>query len=548
MPEPFTARERRVLDKHFSNTDNNVFGIITPKQVDRGALMSRYSRTKKSMRRVFLDEFLTNKDRGEEFYDRVLQEYGDDSVAELGEAQIAIEGLSNIAVKKIEDRRIGLSYLEKSSRYVTWNEKDGKGRYKFYRDDPILANSKFADVYEYSCNLSFDVYSKSIEPMIRYVRERYPIERYSFRDSRDGRNKLYGKLKTESDIKTAHMIYKGSTKAKALDILRGLLPASTLTNVGITGNGRAFEYLLTVLGSSNLKEETDLATSIKKELEVSIKSFVKRADDKYGIALKRYQRDLKAKTKDIMTSKKIGLQKNSKRDDTGQYTKLVDYEPEKKAMNKIVTSILYEQADGMSYNDIQKQVRKIPDEQKTQVIAEFASLRSNRRHRPPRAFENVYYTFDLRNNFGMFRDLHRHRALTLQRQLLTTDHGYTIPDEVSMLGMQGDYRDCMENTRDAFEQIRSKHPEQAQYVVNFGYNYPYFMKFNLREACHLIELRTIPQGHADYRKVAQQIFQEMVNVHPNLSKIIRYADMKDYDLERFESEKRTADKKNRKKL
>ena len=546
MSELFTVKEKRVLDKHFSNTDSGVFGIITPKQVDRGALMSRYSRTDKSMRRVFLDEFLTNKNRGEEFYDRVLQEYGDDSVAELGEAQIAIEGLSNIAVKKIEDRRIGLSYLEKSSRYVTWNKKDSYGRYRFYREDPILSSSRFADTYEQSCNLSFDVYAKNIEPMIKYIREKYPIERYSFKDSIDGKSKLFGKLKTEADIRTSNMIYRGSTKAKALDILRGLLPASTLTNVGITGNGRAFEYLLTILGSSDLKEEQDLAASIKKELEVSIKSFVKRADDKYGRAFKKYQRELKAKTRDVVT-KKIRRQKKVMKNKTNTYTRLVDYEPEKTAINKIITSILYEQATGMSYSDIQAQVKKIPDAQKTQIITEFAALRSNRRHRPARAFENVYYTFDLCNNFGMFRDLHRHRALTLQRQLLTTDHGYTIPDEVITLGIQNDYRDCMENTKDAFEQIRAEYPEQAQYVVNFGYNYPYFMKFNLREACHLIELRTVPQGHADYRKVAQEIFQEMVRVHPNLSKIIRYADMKNYDLERFESEKRTAEKKNRRK-
>ena len=259
----FTVEEKKILLDHFSNTDGNVFAIITPRQVDRGALMSRYSRTDKSMRRIFLDEFLKNENRGEEFYNRVLLEYGDDSVAELGEAQIAVEGLSNIAVKKIEDRRIGLSYLEKSSRYVAWNKKT-KGQYRFYRD-PEIMKSKFADLYEDTCNFSFDVYSKNIEPMIDYVREKYPIERYSFKDSKDGKEKSFSKLKDENDIKSANMIYKGSTKAKALDILRGLLPASTLTNVGITGNGRAFEYLLTVLGSSELHEERDLASKIKRE-------------------------------------------------------------------------------------------------------------------------------------------------------------------------------------------------------------------------------------------------------------------------------------------
>jgi len=531
----FTIKEKKILSDHFSNTDENVFAIITPRQVDRGALMSRYSRTNKSMRRIFLDEFLKNKNRGEEFYNRVLLEYGDDSVAELGEAQIAIEGLSNIAVKKIEDRRIGLSYLEKSSRYVAWNKKE-KGKYRFYRD-PKIVKSRFADIYEETCNFSFDVYSKNIEPMINYVREKYPIEKYRFKDSKDGKEKIFSKLKNEADIKSANMIYKGSTKAKALDILRGLLPASTLTNVGITGNGRAFEYLLTVLGSSELKEERDLASKIKKELDTTIKSFVRRADDKYGKAFQKYLRDIKNK------SKSIAVKEIKPNPTMGVITNLVDYESEKIAMDKIITSIMYEQSPSTSYQNILQQVKKFSKEKKIKIINEFVKLRTNRRHRPSRAFEDVYYTFDLCNNYGMFRDFHRHRALTLERQLLTTDHGYSISSEIKILGIEKDFKDCMNKTKETFEKIRKRYPEQGQYVVNFAYNYPYFMKFNLREACHLIELRTVPQGHADYRLVAQQMFKRINKVHPNLSKIIKFVDLKVYDLERFESEKRTEEKR-----
>jgi len=534
----FSVKEKKVLSNHFSNTDGNVFAIITPRQVDRGALMSRYSRTDKSMRRIFLDEFLQNKNRGEEFYNRVLLEYGDDSVAELGEAQIAIEGLSNIAVKKIEDRRIGLSYLEKSSRYVAWNKKEN-GKYRFYRD-PEIMKSKFADMYEESCNFSFDIYSKNIEPMVNYVREKYPIEKYNFKDSKDGKEKSFSKLRNESDIKSANMIYRGSTKAKALDILRGLLPASTLTNVGITGNGRAFEYLLTILGSSELKEEQDLASKIKKELDTTIKSFVRRADDKYGKAFQKYLRDIKKKSKSITVKE---IKSNPKK---GTITKLVDYESEKSSIDKIITSIIYEQSPSTSYQNIFQQVKKLSKEKKIKIIQEFTKIRTNRRHRPSRAFENVYYTFDLCNNFGMFRDFHRHRALTLERQLLTTDHGYNMPNEMKILGIEKDFKDVMNQTKDAFDKIRKKYSEQGQYIVNFGYNYPYFMKFNLREACHLIELRTVPQGHVDYRRIAQQMFQQINKIHPNLSKIMKYVDMKEYDLERFESEKRTEEK--RKKL
>ena len=193
MPE-FSSSERRVLSKHFSNTDGSVFAITTPRQVDRGALMSRYSRTDKSMRRVFLDEFLRNENRGAEFYDRVLVEYGDDSVAELGGAQIAIEGLTNIAVKRIEDRRIGLSYLEKSLPLRRMGQKRRTANSGF-TGIPVLMESRFADEYVDACNLDFEVYSKNVEPMIGYVREAYPIERYRFMDSEDGKGETLRQTK-----------------------------------------------------------------------------------------------------------------------------------------------------------------------------------------------------------------------------------------------------------------------------------------------------------------------------------------------------------------
>jgi len=506
MRGEFSKSEKKILSDHFSNVDNSVFAIITPKQVDRGALMSRYSRTDKNMRRVFLDEFLKNKNRGEEFYNRILIEYGDDSVAELGSAQIAIEGLSNIAVKKIEDRRIGLSYLEKSSRYVAWNKKVN-GQYKYFRE-PVIMGSRFADKYLESCNLDFDVYSKTIEPMISYIREKYPIEKYTFNDSH-GNEKKFSQLKNENDIKSAQIIYRGSTKAKALDILRGLLPAATLTNVGITGNGRAFEYLLTILFSSNLAEERKLAVKIKKELDSTIKSFVMRSDDKYGKILQKYLQSIK-KTASNFTKNyaKAEMPKNS-------FTKLVNYEAEAKCLDSVITALLYEQSPSISYQKILQNVKNMKSSKKNQIINSFANLRKNRRHRPPRAFELVSYTFDLLNNFGMFRDFHRHRALTLERQLLTTDHGFSIPKEIAILGIEKDFKDCMYKSKEVFDVIRKKYPDQAQYVVNFGFNYPYFMHLNLREACHLIELRTVPQGHIDYRRVAQAMFNEIKKVHPN---------------------------------
>ena len=533
----FSSSEKEILSKHFSNVEDPVFAIITPRQVDRGALMSRYSRSDKSMRKIFLEEFIQNKNRGEEFYNRVLLEYGDDSVAELGEAQIAIEGLSNIAVKKIEDRRIGLSYLEKSSRYVTWDKKIN-GEYKFFRE-PDIMNSKYADKYLESCNFDFEIYSKNIQPMISYIQEREPINNQKFKNN-VGDEMSFSHLSNEEDIKSATRIYNATTKAKALDILRGILPASTLTNVGITGNGRAFEYLLTILHSSKLQEERTLASKIHHELDTTIKSFVKRADDRYGKALQKYLDDLKT-TAINLNKKHLKPRKTS-----NFLVNLIDFESERKAEENIISAILYEQAQGISYNDIRAQVKKIGYVTRKKIIQSFTNLRKNRRHRPPRAFEMTEYTFDFLTNFGMFRDFHRHRVLTLERQLLTTNHGFSIPDEVVSIGIKKDFEDCMYKSKEIFDLIHQKMPEQAQYVVNFAYNYPFFMRLNLREATHLIELRTVPQGHPDYRKVAQNMFKLIKKTHPNLGSIIKFVDLNEYKLERLEAEKRIEEK--RKKL
>ena len=530
----FTPEEKEKLSNHFSNSDDSVFAIITPRQVDRGALMSRYSRTDKSMRRIFLDEFLANENRGEEFYNKVLIEYGDDSVAELGIAQIAVEGISNIAVKKIEDRRIGLSYLEKSSRYVSWDKKIN-GEYKFLKEKTII-ESKFADSYLESCNLDFEIYSKNIEPMLKFVREKEPIERLKFKESASGNEIEFSKLKNESDVKSATSIYNATTKAKALDVLRGLLPASTLTNVGVSGNGRAFEYLLTILLSSDLEEEREIAHKIKHELDTTIRSFVRRSTDKYGLAMQKYLKSLQTKSKTLSKKQKISSMR------VGPLIKLIDYESESNAQDKIISAIIYE-SQTIPYGEILSKITKLSRSVKSKIILDFAKLRQNRRQRPSRAFEMTNYTFDVIGNFGMFRDLHRHRVLTLERQLLTTDHGYSTPKEIADLGIQSEYDSCMKNTKKVFDSMRSKLPQQAQYVVNFAYNYPFFVNMNLREAVHLIELRTIPQGHIDYRQVAQKMFLEIQKKQPNLSKIIKFVDLKSYELERFESEKRIEEKR-----
>jgi thymidylate synthase ThyX len=535
--DDFTDHEKQALADHFSNTDRPIFAIITPKQVDRGALMSRYSRTDKTMRRVFLDEFANNPNRGEEFYNKVLLEYGDDSVAELGDAQVGIEWISNIAAKKIEDRRVGLSYLEKSSRYVALDQKV-QGRYKYHLEERIMS-SRYADTYIQACDHAFELYSKTINPMQKFLEEKEPIEQFSFLDSGSGQEKLFGNLKSQNDIESAKRVYRSTIKAKALDILRNLLPASTLTNIGISGNGRAFEYLLSILFCSNLWETRSLALKLSVELNAIIPSFVRRANDKYGQRLQQYLTDTSRAVKEV--SRKhlahVVIEENPRP------VKLLDFEENTAAETKVASAILYEHAYGQSLENIRRYVKSLPVHERAKIITAYTEFRSNRRHRPGRAFEVIDFTFELFTNFGIFRDLHRHRILTIERQLLSTKHGYDLPAQMVELGLESDFRDCMYASKIAYEEISKTMPEEAQYVVNFAYKYPYFIKLNLREFCHMVELRTVPQGHPDYRTVCQQMFRQISDVHPLLAQGIRFVDMNTYGLERLDSEKRVERKR-----
>lgn len=528
----FSDKEKSILDQHFSNSDKHVFAITTPRQVDRGALMSRYSRSDKTMRKIFLDEFATNTNRGSEFYSKILSEYGDDSVAELGEAQIAVEWISNIAAKKIEDQRIGLSYLEKSSRYIPFDKKVGN-MYKYYRDQKIL-ESKYSDLYIESCDHSFDVYSKSINIMQKYISEIEPIDDFMYFDSISKTEKPFTKLSHDQDIESAKKVYHSTVRSKTLDILRNLLPASTLTNLGITGNGRAFEYLLTRLYCSDLVELKDLARMINSELDCVIPSFIKRVNEKHGKSLQTFL----INTNKEMTKLTDKYLEDIEPDYSPVDVRLIDYMDSKDAEVKVVSAILYENAQGQSLHDITKLVKSFQQSRRDEIILAYTKFRGNRRHRPGRAFEMVEYLFEMFTNFGMFRDLHRHRILTMERQLLSTKHGYDIPKEIIDSGMEKDFKDCMYLSSNTYQNIAKTMPVEAQYAVNFAYKYPYFIKINLRELYHVIELRTTAQGHPDYRYVCQQIFKKINEIHPLLVKGMKFVDMNQYELGRFDTEKR----------
>lgn len=524
--EEFTQEEKEVLKPFFSNLDKPVFALVNLPEVVKGALFSRYSRSTKSLRRVLLDEFIMKPETGfgeivghqtakgeeqviavqkaKEFYDRVLVGYGDDSVAELGGASLACEQISQIAAKVIEAPRIGLSPLEKSTRYIWFNQKVN-GSYQYVRE-PTLMKSRFADIYTGTCDLLFDSYSRLIEPMTKFVIEKFPKE--------EG---------------VTDRAYTSSVRARACDSLRFFLPAATMTNAGLYGNGRAFEYLITKMHAHPLGEIRKLAASMHEELGKAIPSFVKRANDAYGQSAQQYISETERAMERFVAGNAEQIPEQA------QEVTIVEYDEDAEA--KVLGAMIYRYSK-MPLSQIKEIVGKMERAQRKELVNEYMSRRSNRRHKPGRALEHAYYTFDILSNYGIYRDLQRHRMLTQEAQDLTVIHGYDTPRELAEAGFDREYHECMAKVKEAFRIISKDYPKEAQYVVAFGYKIRWHMKMNLREVCHLTELRSMQQGHPDYRRVAQQIYLKVKEVHPLLAEHIKFVDMKEYGMERIEAEKR----------
>ncbi len=521
--DEFSEEEKRLLEPFMTNLDKPVFVLINLPEVVKGALFSRYSRTSNSVRRVLLKEFMQSEElklnellgsmpkksgliqtkKAEEFYDRILVGYGDDSVAELAGAHIALEEISIIATKIVEDARIGLSPLEKSTRYVYFDKKRPDGSWGYLKEKTLM-KSEFADLYARTCDLCFQTYSDLVPKVSKFIMENEP-----------------------KDEETSDRAYKSTVRAKTCDILRGLLPASTLTNMGFFGDGRAYEYLITRMYADDLVEIRELASMMQEELAKVIPSFVKRANNKYGTAMQGYFRRIENDMERIAQNYEGAAGEEG--------VKLVEYERD--AQKKILVCALYPYLE-KPMDEIRDIVEKMSNEEKEAVIAAYINERENRRQKPGRAFESAYYTFDVVANYGAYRDLHRHRILTQQRQLLTPYMGYKMPPELVKAGYEKEFADVMEETKNAYEQIAKKFGKEAQYVIPLAYNIRWYMRYNLREAYHLLELRSSMQGHPDYRKVAQDMFREIEKVHPNLAKGMKFMDMKEYGLERLEAEKK----------
>ena len=549
MSSEFTPDEQKSLIPFFTNLERSVFGLKLLQEV-AGALFSRYSRSTKSLRRTFLDEFLGDPELGlkdllgaqtsasdnsaalkkaRAFYDRVLVGYGDDSVAQLGGAHIACENISNVAAKLLEDARIGIAPLEKSTRYVRFDQKNAAGEYLFYREPRIMSSPHLEDYLEVM-NLLFDTYSRQMEPMLEFVSRSLPIDEMQLRHPTTGKTLSYDEAKGNEKLQRwAETAYRATVRAHACDVLRSYLPAATLTNVGLFGVGQAFEYLLSRLYSHELSEAKELAGAMHSELNQLIPSFVKRAQ--FNEYLVSTAAAAKALAKNAVTTSPLK---------SAEPVMLIDYDAQ--AEEKIIAAILYSHAR-QPLAQLRELASKLGADERRKILNEHFSKRRHRRDKPGRAFENVYYTFDVLGNLGLYRDLHRHRILTQERQDFTTVHGYDTPPEIEEAGFKTEFDHCMKRAAELYERIDREFPSEVQYVVPFAYKIRWYMKMNLREAVHMCELRTMPQGHPDYRFITQEMWRKIQKVHPALAEAGKFIDWKKYRMGRLQSEMRTEFKK-----
>jgi thymidylate synthase ThyX len=534
--ESYTADEEDVLRRYVTNLDRPVFALVNLPEVVKGALFARYSRSPKSLRRLFLDEFVGELDisgdatvdatvglkRAEELYEKVFFEYGDDSVAQLGGVHLACEQASNVLTKVLEWGRL-MAYLEQSTRYIAYNQRLTTGHYRYYRD-PGLLDSPLGARYVGEMDRMFDTYGELLKEAQEWLAARHP------------------RGPGDSDF-----VHRQAVRAKALDALRGLLPAASLSNVGIYGTGQSYEMLLLRMRSHPLPEARVYADLVLEELRKVIPSFLERVDrpDRGGAwsaYLDRTRRQTESLVEELFPDL-VAPTEHPVGGPSGQPSvTLLDFDPE--GEDKVIAAICAPLTDRPEAEVIER-VRRLGAEEKRTLLRSYVGDRDNRRHRPGRAFERTGYRFDVVTDYGAFRDLQRHRMLTIEWQPLGTTLGYDVPGVVEEAGLADRYVLSLERSRQLADDLAPVFPVESAYAVALAYRVRYSMQMNAREAMHLLELRSGPQGHASYRWVAQEMHRLIAGEagHVLLAESMSHVDFGSADLERLESERRAEAKR-----
>jgi len=546
--DDYTPEEKWLIEPFFSNLDRSVYApyIVSPELI--GALCSRTSRASHDLRYHYLREFvkpfvdpmreekdtddawnakvahggtlrefigflhqhslqeLFSNPRARSFFIKWLAQYGDDSIAQMAGAHLCFYGLSQVAIKHIEDQRVGLAPIEKSTRYVNYGEK--VNAHYLYYTDPTLADYGLLQEYEAVMDGLFDTYRNLLPRLISHLQEKFPEEK-------------------------APVVEK-----KAFDTLRGMLPAATLSQVTFFGNGQAFEYLISRSARHPLGEVRWAAESAYKELKTITPAFLRRLkDEERTESIEAYQDYLVRKPDRVSAYvREAGLDTISADDTSGSAVRLVEYDSE--GENKVIAGILYASTGShASWDQALEMVKRMDETKKKEVLDAYLSGRRQRWQKVGRAFENAYVRFDILMNIGAWRDIHRHRMLTQQRQFFTCAHGYDTPSDLVDAGLDSEYRISIERVSELYNKIEQHDPWLAQYCVTLAHRMRFMQWTNLRQCFWEIELRTIPEGHPDYRHIEQEKFRLLEKVYPLITSYMR-VNVGEYEFARRGQEER----------
>ena len=526
---PIHIKEK--LSRYFSNVGGTTFVIHgLPSELTGGAL-ARYSRAPTGMQLTVVNEFLDENgnplpEKGSELMDRVLNAFGDDSVGELEGVHTGVEDVSQLMTKHIEDRRIGGSPIEQSTRYVKYDVKNSQGKWRYLRPKDVI-ESGLREEYEKANDLAFEVYSEGIRRLTDHFKKELPRSKFQIDVDREGKKvKIFEDgLVGQEEVKAFNTAYNFTIRCAALDVGRCVLPSSTLTHLGLYGNGRFFTNLLTHLKIDDLEESRQRASELETELKKYIPTFIKRADESDKKNRENLQRvGERSRTIDSGMRKLVEdyFEKIVPEDKKVTMVKRADY------LDEVISASLFPYAK-ISMQQILSEVQKMSYKTKIKILETYIGNREGRRDRTGRGFEAGYpLTFDLVGGFAEYRDLERHRMLTQQRQLLGVSLGFLMPPEMAIVGLEKEVEEVVSKMEDLNGGLRRAGLDAAsQYATLFNHRIRFMLGMNLREFQHLSELRTQLAGHFSYRAMVMEMAREVEKAFPWASKsygFVNYSD------------------------
>jgi dTMP kinase len=505
-----TEAGKQYLQDAVTSIDGNVYGFTDKLSAPTiAAAMARLSRRGDDMRITILDEFANKADKDAELLKRVITAYGDDSVQQLAGSHFVIENASNLLTKKLEWGRLA-AYLEQSTRYIYFDQKDANGHYKYYV--PKGLDKVVRKQYIQTLDTIFDLYSEMVHALTDYIQQKSKVP------------------EAERDI-----AWKGATRAQACDAVRPVLPVATKSTVGIFASGQALESLIMHLQSDELHEAQITGQELLEQARKVIPMFLERADKpERGGAMVAYRANTAKAVKEIAKAELPGSHA-----DTTQPITLVDYWPRNEL--DLVADMLYEHSS-LPLSQLQEEVRAWQYDKKIVAFRAYIGERLNRRHRPGRALEKAHYSWDLVCDYGIFRDLQRHRMVDdLEWQQLTPRYGYDVPELIQEAGLVDQFERCFDLSLELHSKLQADGYElEAQYATLLGHKMRWKITYNAREAFHFHELRTSPQGHPGYRKLVLQMHEKLAEVHPLMAESMKFVNRdEDPELTRLAAERYT---------